>query len=57
MDTGDHTIFIGHVVAHSGGIDATRGGILNEHIAPLFRLGGTKFLSGDERIDVSRPEG
>jgi flavin reductase (DIM6/NTAB) family NADH-FMN oxidoreductase RutF len=53
LDTGDHTIFIGQVVAKSGDIDAIRAGTLNERIAPLFHLGGTKFLSGKERIDVS----
>jgi flavin reductase (DIM6/NTAB) family NADH-FMN oxidoreductase RutF len=54
LDTGDHTIFIGRVVAKSGDIDALRAGTLNERIAPLFHLGGTKFLSGRERIDASR---
>jgi flavin reductase (DIM6/NTAB) family NADH-FMN oxidoreductase RutF len=54
LDTGDHTIVIGQVVAKSGDIDAIRAGTLNDRITPLFHLGGTKFLSGKERIDVSR---
>ena len=53
LDTGDHTIFIGQVVAKSGDVDAIKAGALDARIAPLFHLGGTKFLSGTERIDVS----
>jgi flavin reductase (DIM6/NTAB) family NADH-FMN oxidoreductase RutF len=53
IETGDHTIFIGEVVAKSGDFDAMEDGILNEHIEPLFHLGGTRFLSGRERIDVN----
>jgi flavin reductase (DIM6/NTAB) family NADH-FMN oxidoreductase RutF len=52
VETGDHTIFIGKVVAKSGDFDAIKDGILNDHVEPLFHLGGTKFLSGRERIDV-----
>ena len=36
-----------------GDFDATKNGALNEHVEPLFHLGGTKFLYGKERIDVS----
>ena len=52
VDTGDHTIFIGEVVAKSGDPDAMKDGVLNERIEPLFHLGGTKFLCGRERLDV-----
>ncbi len=55
LETGDHTIFIGEVVAKSGDRDAIKDGTLNERIEPLFHLGGTKFLSGRERIDVAGP--
>jgi flavin reductase (DIM6/NTAB) family NADH-FMN oxidoreductase RutF len=54
VDTGDHTIFIGEVVAKSGDPDAMKDGVLNERIEPLFHLGGTKFLCGHERLDVDR---
>jgi flavin reductase (DIM6/NTAB) family NADH-FMN oxidoreductase RutF len=54
LDTGDHTIFVGEVVAKSGDPDAMRDGTLNERIEPLFHLGGKKFLGGRERIDVGR---
>ncbi|MGZ4847207.1 MAG: flavin reductase family protein [Halobacteriota archaeon] len=53
LKTGDHTIFIGKVVAKSGDVDAIKDGALNEHVEPLFHLGGTTFLSGRERIDVN----
>jgi len=53
LETGDHTIFVGKVVAKSGDFDAIKDGLLNEHVEPLFHLGGTKFLSGRERIDVN----
>jgi flavin reductase (DIM6/NTAB) family NADH-FMN oxidoreductase RutF len=43
----------GEFVAKSGDFDAMEGGTLNEHIEPLFHLGGTRFLSGQERIDVN----
>jgi len=52
LDTGDHTIFVGEVVAKSGDPDAMKGGALNERIEPLFHLGGKKFLCGGERIEV-----
>ncbi len=52
LETGDHTIFVGHVVAKSGDADAVTNGILNERVEPLVHLGGTAFLSGHERIDV-----
>jgi flavin reductase (DIM6/NTAB) family NADH-FMN oxidoreductase RutF len=52
IETGDHTIFIGEVVAKSGNVDAIMDGTLNEHVEPLFHLGGSKFLSGQERIDI-----
>jgi flavin reductase (DIM6/NTAB) family NADH-FMN oxidoreductase RutF len=52
LETGDHTIFIGEVMAKSGDFDAIKSGTLNTHIEPLFHLGGTKFLTGRERIDV-----
>jgi flavin reductase (DIM6/NTAB) family NADH-FMN oxidoreductase RutF len=55
LDTGDHTIFIGQVVAKSGDVDAMKAGVLNERIEPLFHLGGTKFLSGAKQIDVNKP--
>jgi flavin reductase (DIM6/NTAB) family NADH-FMN oxidoreductase RutF len=54
IETGDHTIFIGEVVAKSGDFDAIKDGTLNEHVEPLFHLGGTRFLSGRERIDVNK---
>jgi len=54
LETGDHTIFIGKVVAKSADFDAIKNGALNEHVEPLFHLGGTKFLSGRERIDVNK---
>ena len=54
LDTGDHTIFVGEVVAKSGDPDAMKNGTLNERIEPLFHLGGKKFLCGRERIDVDR---
>ena len=54
LDTGDHTIFVGEVVAKSGDSDAMKDGFLNERIEPLFHLGGKKFLCGRERIDVDR---
>jgi flavin reductase (DIM6/NTAB) family NADH-FMN oxidoreductase RutF len=53
LETGDHTIFVGQVVAKSGDFDAIEGGSLNARIEPLFHLGGTKFLCGGERIDVN----
>jgi flavin reductase (DIM6/NTAB) family NADH-FMN oxidoreductase RutF len=53
LETGDHTIFIGKVVAKSGDFDAITDGTLNERVEPLFHLGGTKFLYGKERIDVN----
>jgi flavin reductase (DIM6/NTAB) family NADH-FMN oxidoreductase RutF len=53
LDTGDHTIFIGQVVAKSGDVDAIKAGLLNERIEPLFHLGGTKFLSGAKQIDLN----
>ncbi|MEI7827632.1 MAG: flavin reductase family protein [Euryarchaeota archaeon] len=53
LETGDHTIFVGKVVAKSGDFDAIKDGTLNELVEPLFHLGGTKFLSGRERIDVN----
>ena len=53
-DTGDHTIFVGEVVAKSGDRDAVRGGTLASHVQPIFHLGGTKFLCGGERINVRR---
>jgi hypothetical protein len=40
-------------VAKSGDFDAVKDGTLSERIEPLFHLGGTKFLSGQERIDVN----
>ncbi len=52
LETGDHTIFVGEVVAKSGDFDAIKDGSLNVRIEPLFHLGGTKFLCGGERIDV-----
>jgi flavin reductase (DIM6/NTAB) family NADH-FMN oxidoreductase RutF len=52
VDTRDHTIFVGEVVAKSGDPDAMKDGVLNERIEPLFHLGGTKFLCGRERLDV-----
>jgi flavin reductase (DIM6/NTAB) family NADH-FMN oxidoreductase RutF len=52
LETGDHTIFVGEVVAKSGDFDAIKDGSLNVRIKPLFHLGGTKFLCGGERIDV-----
>jgi flavin reductase (DIM6/NTAB) family NADH-FMN oxidoreductase RutF len=52
VDTGDHTIFVGKVVAKSGDLDAMKDGALNERIEPLFHLGGKKFLCGLERLDV-----
>ncbi len=54
LETGDHTIFIGNVVAKSGDIDAIENGTLNERVAPLFHLGGTRFLSGTQRVDVTK---
>ena len=54
LDTGDHTIFVGEVVAKSGDPDAMKDGTLNERIGPLFHLGGKKFLCGRERIDFER---
>jgi flavin reductase (DIM6/NTAB) family NADH-FMN oxidoreductase RutF len=53
LKTGDHIIFVGEVVAKSGDFDAITDGTLSERIEPLFHLGGTKFLSGQERIDVN----
>ena len=55
--TGDHIIFVGEVVAKSGDFDAITDGALNVHVEPLFHLGGTKFLSGRERIDVNAWQG
>ncbi len=52
LATGDHTIFVGNVVAKSGDADAIENGTLNERVEPLFHLGGTRFLSGRERVDV-----
>ncbi|MGZ4918550.1 MAG: flavin reductase [Halobacteriota archaeon] len=52
--TGDHTIFIGRVVAKSGDVDALKDGILNERVEPLFHLGGAAFLSGRERIAATK---
>ncbi len=52
VETGDHTIFVGEVVAKSGNADAIKDGILNEHVEPLFHLGGAAFLSGRERINA-----
>ncbi|MGZ4921667.1 MAG: flavin reductase family protein [Halobacteriota archaeon] len=40
--TGDHTIFIGRVVAKSGDVDALKDGILNERVEPLFHLGALR---------------
>jgi flavin reductase (DIM6/NTAB) family NADH-FMN oxidoreductase RutF len=54
IKTGDHIIFVGEVVAKSGDFDAVKDGTLSERIEPLFHLGGTKFLSGQERIDVNK---
>jgi flavin reductase (DIM6/NTAB) family NADH-FMN oxidoreductase RutF len=54
VNTGDHTIFIGEVVAKSGDPDAMKDGALNERIQPLFHLGGKKFLCGRERLDVDK---
>lgn len=54
IETGDHTIFIGKVVAKSGDLDAIKDGTLNENVEPLFHLGGSKFLTGRERIDVNK---
>jgi flavin reductase (DIM6/NTAB) family NADH-FMN oxidoreductase RutF len=54
VDTGDHTILVGEVVAKSGDPDAMKDGVLNERIEPLSHLGGTKFLCGRERLDVDR---
>ncbi len=56
FETGDHTIFIGKVVAKSGDVDAVKDGILNENVEPLFHLGGTAFLSGRERILVKKQD-
>jgi flavin reductase (DIM6/NTAB) family NADH-FMN oxidoreductase RutF len=53
LETGDHTIFIGEVVAKSGDFDAIKDGKLNARIEPLFHLGGTKFICGGERMDVN----
>ncbi len=52
FETGDHTIFVGKVVAKSGDKDAVVDGALNQRISPVFHLGGTKFMVGDRRIDV-----
>ena len=52
LDTGDHIIFVGEVVAKSGA-GAMKDG-LNERIDPLFRLGGKKFLCSRERIEVDK---
>ncbi len=38
LQTGDHTIFIGKVVAKSGDVDAIEDGTLNTHVEPLFHL-------------------
>jgi flavin reductase (DIM6/NTAB) family NADH-FMN oxidoreductase RutF len=54
LDTGDHTIFVGEVVAKSGDSDAMKDGAFNERIEPLFHLGGKKFLFGREQIEVDR---
>jgi len=54
LDTGDHTIFVGEVVAKSCDSDAMKDGALNERIDPLFHLGGKKFLCGRERIEVDK---
>lgn len=54
IETGDHTISIGKVVAKSGDLDAIKDGTLNENVEPLFHLGGSKFLTGRERIDVNK---
>jgi flavin reductase (DIM6/NTAB) family NADH-FMN oxidoreductase RutF len=54
LETGDHTIFIGEVVAKSGDLDAIKDGTLNDNVEPLFHLGGTKFFTGRERIDVNK---
>lgn len=54
VETGDHTIFVGKVVAKSGDADAMSDGTLNERVEPLFHLGGTRFVVGGERIDVEK---
>jgi flavin reductase (DIM6/NTAB) family NADH-FMN oxidoreductase RutF len=54
VETGDHTIFVGKVVAKSGDADAMSDGILSERVEPLFHLGGTRFVVGGERIDVKK---
>ncbi len=58
MDTkeaGDHTLFIGKVVATTCEIEAVKDGMLDVYrIKPVLHLGGTFFTTTGELVDSKK---
>ncbi len=53
-EAGDHTLFIGKVVATTCDIEAVKDGVLDvSRIKPLLHLGGTFFTTTGEVVDSS----
>ncbi len=51
-EAGDHTLFIGKVVATTCELDAIKDGVLDiSRIKPVFHLGGTFFTTVGEVVD------
>ena len=51
-EAGDHTLFIGKVVATTCDIEAVRDGVLDiSRIKPVLHLGGTFFTTASEVVD------
>jgi flavin reductase (DIM6/NTAB) family NADH-FMN oxidoreductase RutF len=54
-EAGDHTLFIGKVVATTCEIEAVRDGVLDvSRIKPVLRLGGTFFTTTGEIVDSKK---
>ncbi len=54
-EAGDHTIFIGKVVATTCEIEAVKDGVLDiSRIKPVLHLGGTFFTTAGEVVDARR---
>ncbi len=51
-EAGDHTLFIGKVVATTCELEAVKNGVLDiSRIKPVLHLGGTFFTTADEVVD------
>ncbi len=54
-EAGDHTIFIGKVVATTCELEAVRDGVLDiSRVKPVLHLGGTFFTTVGEVVDAKR---